>query len=257
MSARPPEPRRSPLEGWYEHFATSRRMVADMSLASALADKVPRGTAVLLSDLSWRSRCGCKGPGAPAWLEAQGFVVPAGANRWAQTEGVLVARLATSEFLVEASGGAAGGSTGGAAGGATGGAAGAAAGASTADGGPAAQVERARQLLATATRPPGVYPVARHDLVLRLAGPATVDLLRQTCSVDFAPLLAAAGASAGPVVYTSMIGVGVLAQPASGAAGPQLTLWCDPSFAHYFFSTLLEVAADLGGGVALDAAAAD
>ena len=248
MSARPPEPRRSPLEGWYEHFATARRMVADMSLASALADKVPRGTAVLLSDLSWRSRCGCKGPGAPAWLEAQGFVVPAGANRWAQTEGVLVARLATSEFLVEASGGAAGGSTGGAAG--------AAAGASTADGGPAAQVERARQLLATATRPPGVYPVARHDLVLRLAGPATVDLLRQTCSVDFAPLLAAAGAAAGPVVYTSMIGVSVLAQPASAATGPQLTLWCDPSFAHYFFSALLEVAADLGGGVALDAAAA-
>jgi sarcosine oxidase, subunit gamma len=201
-----------------------------MSLPSALADKVPRGTAVELSDLSWRSRCGCKGPGAPAWLEAQGLVVPAGANRWAQTDGVLVARLATSEFLIEAVGGAAGTGLG--------------------------PVEQARQLLVAATRPPGVYPVARHDLVLRLAGPATVDLLRQTCSVDFAPLLAAAGAAAGPVVYTSMIGVGVLVQPASAAAGPQLTLWCDPSFAHYLFSTLLEVAADLGGGVALDAAAA-
>jgi sarcosine oxidase subunit gamma len=266
MSERPPEARRSPLEGWYEQHATARRLVADMSLPSALAEAVPRGTAVVLSDLSWRSRCGCKGPGAPAWLEAQGFVVPEGANRWLRTDGVVVARLATSEFLVEAvgEGDGAGYRTG--AGPVSAGSAGAdAAGAhdagtgsaavGAADGGPAARVARARQQLAAATCPPGVYPVARHDLVVRLSGPSTVDLLRQTCSVDFAPLLAAAGAAAGPVVFTSMIGVGVLALPASAAGGPDLTLWCDPSFAHYFWSTLLEVAADLGGGVALAAPA--
>jgi sarcosine oxidase subunit gamma len=225
MSAAPREPRRSPLEDWYERVAAGRRLVEDMSLPSALKDAVPRGTAVRLGDLSWRRRLGCKGPGAPEWLAAQGFVVPAAANSWQRTDSVIVARLATSEFLVEASGGA----------------------------GPAAKVEGARQLLATASCPSGVYPVARHDLVVSLAGPSTVDLLRQTCSVDFAPLLAAAGADKGPVLFTSMIGVGVLALPASAAAGPGLTLWVDPSFAHYLWGTLLEVAVDLGGGVDFDA----
>ena len=238
MSAMPREPRRSPLEDWYAHCATGRRLVEDMMLASAFEGAVPRGTTVQLSDLSWRRRCGCKGPDAPAWLAAQGLVVPAAGNAWLVTDGVLVARLATSEFLVEAVGrGASGTDAGGT------------------DGGPAARVERLRQLLVPGSCPPAVYPVPRQDLVVGLAGAATVRLLRQTCSVDFAPLLAAALATSGSVVFTSMIGVGVLALPASTAAGRRLTLWCDPSFAHYFWATLLEIAGDLGGGLALDAAA--
>ena len=232
MSATLREPRRSPLEDWYARSAAGRHLVEDMILPSALQGSVPQGTTVQLSDLSWRRRCGCKGPGAPAWLAAQGLVVPAAANAWLETDGVLVARLASSEFLVEAVGRGAERSRAGGA-----------------DGGPAAQVERVRQLLATATCPPAVYPVARHDLVVGLTGPATVRLLRQICSVDFGPLLASAGAGAREVVFTSMIGVGVLALPASAAAGSELTLWCDPSFAHYFWGTLLEIAGDLGGGV--------
>ena len=253
MNATPREPRRSPLDGWYERLATARHLVEDMSLPVALAGAVPRGTVVRLGDLSWRRRFGCKGPGAPAWLAAQGFAVPAGANSWQRTDGVIVARLATAEFLVEATGGRTSAVSAAGAGGTA--AAGDATGAGATDGGPAARVERARQLLVTASCPPGVYPVARQDLVVGLAGPATVDLLRQTCSVDFAPLLAGAGADAGPVLFISMIGVGVLALPAFAAAGAELTLWCDPSFAHYFWGTLLEVAGDLGGGVAFDAPA--
>ena len=249
MSAMPQEPRRSPLEDWYAQFAAGRRLVEDMSLPSALAGPVPRGMTVRLADLSWRRRFGCKGPAAPAWLAARGFTVPGGSNSWQRTDGVLVARLASSEFLVEAVGDAAGGR-----------AAGGAVGADTAGAGGtgharAAAVERGRLLLVPATCPPGVYPVARQDLAVSVDGPATVDLLRQTCSVDFAPLLAAPGADAGPVLFTSMIGVGVLALPARSAAGPRLTLWCDPSFAHYFWGTLLEVAGELGGGAAIDAPA--
>ena len=214
--------RLSPIEAWYESCATGRRAVEGMSLASALRPTVPAGTSVRLWDLSWRRRLGCKGPAAPAWLASLGLAVPVGANRFVETDGVVVARLATSEFLVEATGGR------------------------------GDLVERARHQLSTATCPSGVYPIARFDFVIGLGGAAAIDLLRQTCSVDFAPVLAAASAAEGEVLYTSMIGVGVLAAAVPTLSGPTLNLWCDPSFAHYFWTTLLEVAHDLGGGVAID-----
>jgi sarcosine oxidase, subunit gamma len=196
-----------------------------MSVASEFHPDVTRGTSVRLIDLSWRRRFGCKGPAAEAWLAGQGLSVPAGANRYQETDGLLVARLATSEFLVESVRGAGN------------------------------RVEASREQLASPARPAGLYPVARHDLVIEVVGPALVPLLRQTCSVDFGPMLDAPEAAAGPVVYTSMVGVGVLALPRS--AGPSLTLWSDPSFAHYFWTTLLEVAGDLGGGVGVDASPDD
>ena len=64
--------------------------------------------ALRIDDLSARPRFGCKGPGAPAWLAANGYSVPDGANSARlDAQGILVARLATSEFLIEAiSGGA-------------------------------------------------------------------------------------------------------------------------------------------------------
>jgi sarcosine oxidase subunit gamma len=51
---------------------------------------------------------------------------------------------------------------------------------------------------------------------------------------------------------TSMIGVGVVAVPLGAGPDRTLTLWADPSFGHYFWTTLVELAADLGGGVRLD-----
>ena len=72
-------------------------------------------------------------------------------------------------------------------------------------------------------------------------------LLRQICSVDFAPGLESCAAGSGPVTLTSMIGVGVVAFIRGGSdREPVLTLWVDPSFAHYFWTTLLEVGRDLG-----------
>jgi hypothetical protein len=177
--------------------------------------------ALHFQDCSTRMRCGCKGPGAEGWLGSQGFRVPAAPNSAAlDADGVLVARLATSEFLLEAT-------------------------ASTAAG--VARVQATRAQLATRLQPRDVYAVVRADTVQTISGSGLAELLRQTCSVDFAPLLAPrndAGASGqagdGPVLLTSMIGVGVLAWP-QAAAAPSLTLWCDPSFGHYFWTTLREV----------------
>jgi sarcosine oxidase gamma subunit len=166
-----------------------------------------------------RPRCGCKGPGAEGWLREQGYRVPADANTAAlDPGGVLVARLAATEFLIEPVAGS------------------------------LERVAATRAELMQRRQPTTVYPVARQDLVITLSGAALPALLRQVCSVDFAPLLAAAGAGGGAVVLTSMIGVGVIAWPhrADPAAPAAVTLWCEPSFAHYFWNTLLEVARGQG-----------
>ena len=187
----------------------------DFSLAP-----VPENTVLRLEDLSLRSRFGCKGPGAEGWLAAAGYRVPPAPNSAAvDADGILVARLATAEFLIEAADGAAG------------------------------RVESTRRQLESAARPSHVYCVARQDLVIAIEGAATNTLLRQTCSFDFAPLFERCEPDAGPIILTSMIGVSVGAFLRRAARSPVLTLWVDPSFAHYFWTTLLEVGRDLGGPV--------
>ena len=175
-------------------------------------------TGLRLEDLSPRERFGCKGPGAEAWLAAAGFTVPPAPNS-AQVDasGVLVARLAASEFLIEAI-----------------------------EGGDE-RVVAARGHLGSTGRPAEVYPVARADLVIGLSGGHLEGLLRQICSVDFAPLLESRAARSGAITLTAMIGVSVVAWVRGTRDGEAaLTLWVDPSFAHYFCTTVLEVARELG-----------
>jgi sarcosine oxidase subunit gamma len=169
--------------------------------------------AVRFEDHSARIRFGCKGPEAPAWLSRCGFTVPAQPNH-AQVDqrGILVARLGLSEFLIEA-----------------------------VDGGADEVAARAADL-ALSVPVVGVYPVLRQDVVIGLSGTALNTLLRQICSVNFSSLLERPGSVAGPVVLTSMIGVAVVAWPRLTAGKAALTLWLDPSFGHYFCTTLIEVA---------------
>ena len=193
--------RASPLEPWFRQFP-----------AAPLGD----GAVLRFEDLSVRSRFGCKGPGAEPWLAAAGFRVPPEPNSAAiDADGVLVARLATAEFLIEAADGAGG------------------------------RVESTLRRLTHPARPSDVYPVGRQDLVIGIEGAATNALLRQTCSVDFAPLLERCEPDAGPIILTSMVGVSVVAFVRRAAENPVLTLWVDPSFAHYFWTTLHEVGGDL------------
>jgi sarcosine oxidase gamma subunit len=167
---------------------------------------------VRVEDCSGRARFGCKGPEAPAWLSRCGYKLPAQPNRAEMDgRGILVARLALSEFLIEA-----------------------------VDGG-SDVVAASAEDLALSELPTGLYPVAREDLVINVSGAALSVLLRQICSFDFSTLLECARSDEGPVVLSSMIGVGVVAWPHRRYDAPSLALWLDPSFAHYFFTTLLEV----------------
>ncbi len=214
--------RRSPIDGGHGVAADLSFVREDMARPLPLDRTVVSDAAVVLKEMSWRRRFGLKGPAAESWLATHHFHVPSKANSWVVADGILVARLATSEFLVEAL-----------------------------EAGQARVAVAARELYAH-DRPLAVYPVPRQDLVVELQGPALNDLLRQTCSVDFAPPRGLRASDAGPLVLTSMIGVAVIAIPRELSGRRELTLWVDPSYAHYFWTTLLAVAVDLGGGVLLD-----
>lgn len=171
-----------------------------------------------LADLSHVPRTGLKGPGAAAWLATQELPVPSEPNTWRAfaRDGAgagLVARLAVTEFLVE-------------------------------DEGPrVASVERALgHGLADVTS------VLRQDCALALVGTRASDVLLQTCSLDFAPLLEHATPEGGPLAMTSMAGVSVLVVPQVESGRPCFRIWCDPTFGPYLYRTLLDIVAEEGGG---------
>ena len=153
---------------------------------------------------------GVKGPQAEQWLRSHSVDVPKDVNAWVcGADGVLVSRLARSEFFLEDRfGGAA--------------------------------VERLRQTLQPG---PGVYPVTREDAALVLAGEAATDLLVQTCNVDFQ----AWAPDQQTVVMTSMAGVSVLVlwHPLDGKRCYRI--WCDGTVGPYLWETLLAIARELGG----------
>jgi sarcosine oxidase subunit gamma len=170
--------------------------------------------AVRLDVITGRERVGCKGSGAAAWLAARGVNVPSGANRYEISEsGVLSARLATSEFLLESTD-------------------------DTTD----AVLRPLRAALERAEHPRGVYPVLRQDFVLEVSGAEAQQLFLQTCAVDMAPVARASTATAGPVIMTSMIGVSVVLTCRQLRDGPRFTLWSDPSYSTYFQSQLHSIA---------------
>ena len=168
---------------------------------------------IRLADASCLARSGVKGPHAEQWLRRQGIAVPEGVNCWIPTsDGVIVARLARSEFFLEDR---FGGTT----------------------------VARLREALQPA---PGVYPVLRQDAALALTGERVHDLLAQTCNVDYR----AWSREPRTVVMTSIVGVSVLILWCAQDGLPCYRIWCDGTFGPYLWETLLEIAAELGGGAA-------
>jgi hypothetical protein len=177
---------------------------------------------VLLTNRCSRVRVGCKGPGAEGWLAGQGISVPHGANRFSlDPRGLLSARLATSEFLFEATHTSA-----------------------------TAALSASKRSLELAEIPLGVYPVIRQDFVIEIAGPRAHDLFAETCAVDLVPVARESTDVAGPVVLTSMIGVGATIVCRTSHEGPSFTVWSDPSYSHYFWNQLLAIAVGLGGAEA-------
>jgi sarcosine oxidase subunit gamma len=208
-----PLPRLSSLHELIGTAAPPLRAMAGMPVAMQVSDEHSLALNVGVADLSVLVRVGVKGPHAAAWLSRQGLTVPETVNTWLrQTDGAIVARLGRSEFFVE-------------------------------DGGlEAGSASRLAPVLATGE--PGLYPVPRQDVALALVGTRALQLLRQTCSVDFQEFLP----SQQTAVMTQMAGVSVLVLWHAHQDATCYRIWCDPTYGHYLFATLVEIARELGGG---------
>lgn len=179
---------------------------------SVTADDVRHADSLGICDVSALERCGVKGGGAAAWLEAQGIPVPAEANHWvALPSGGVVARLARTEFLVE-------------------------------DGPSGMEVRRLRPLIRAGID--GVTPVLRQDCALVLTGERVPELLVQTCNVDFS----GTRADDGGLTLTQMVGVSVTVIRRELYGRPAVRLWCDFTSGPYLWETLVGIAEELGGG---------
>jgi sarcosine oxidase subunit gamma len=190
------------------------------AVAAYGADDQKLARVVGIGDASPRRRTGFKGPGAVAWLQQLSTPIPGQPNQWvALAGGGLVARLGRTEFLIE-------------------------------DGRGGAHCAH----LEGASLAAGVYPVLRQDAALVLIGDRANDLLLQTCSIEFETL----DASARPVVLTSMVGVGVTVAVEAFGSARRYRIWCDSTYGAYLWTTLVDVARDLGGGpIGLDATQAE
>jgi sarcosine oxidase subunit gamma len=173
---------------------------------------VTAGSEIELADVSALQRTGLKGPGAGDWLRARGVPVPARPNAWAPLDGGgLVARLARSEFLVE-------------------------------DGPQGDSALTVHAGLRTAAS--GVYPVLRQDAALLVRGEYVHELFAQTCSIDFSTI----APPERTVTLTMMAGVAVTIIDTPLHDTTCYRIWCDGTYGAYLWDTLLEIAAELGGG---------
>lgn len=87
-----------------------------------------------------------------------------------------------------------------------------------------------------------VFPVERQEAIFLLVGSRSLEVLAQTCGIDFGR------ASRQHLVLTRIAGVscGVLPETVTGAR--VWRLWVDASYAVYLWETLLEVCESLDGG---------
>ncbi len=155
---------------------------------------------------------GAQGSGAADWLHAHGVPVPSRPNAWSPLhDGGLVARLGRSEFLVE-------------------------------DGPRGDSAVTVQAELGTGAS--GVYPVLRQDAALLVRGEGVHELFAQTCSIDFSAI----PPQERTVTLTMMVGVAVTVIDCFAWTAPCYRIWCDGTYGAYLWDTLLEIAAELGGG---------
>lgn len=154
-------------------------------------------------------KLGVKGPGAEAWLHAQGVEVPpATYDTRGLQDGGLIARLGSSDFFLEGS---------------------------------SEQLTAAilpRLSAELARFPPQVYRVERLDVTILLAGQRATQVLAQLCSLNFR------SAPPGRVCLTRVGGVNCTVLPHGGEA-PLFRLWVDYTLAVAFWEILVEVSTEI------------
>ena len=206
--------RRSPIHSWLEARQPEWRIVNEMSVAikfqAAEAEKAAMSK-LALCDLSALTKLGVKGRDAENWLSQQSVDLPAGIYESQRlADGGLIARLAADEFLMESG----------------------------------ISNETVPAVAARLTAQDGqVFQVVRQESTFLLIGSDALDVLTQTCGVDFreTPPL--------HLVLTRVAGVscGVLPDPVGDTWACRI--WIDYTYAVYLWETLVQICEDLDGSV--------
>lgn len=185
-----------------------------------------------LVDLSPLPRIGYKGAGAPAWLQAQGVVLPGQPNRSrAQEDGTLVAALSAEEHLLLAPLNNIGEGNGN----------------DNGEGGELCARTESAWSLDTAAR---CYQLPRADshCWFAVSGDCASDMLAKLCGVDLRPAHFAVDA----VAQTSLARVNaILIRPGTSAPQPPVFyLLTDSASAEYVWDCLLDAMKEFNGAIA-------
>jgi len=210
--------RQSPIEFSLIHHSDIRFGEVDgMNTALSIVDTETESSYLMnlgLVDTTFLHRIGLKGPNAMQFLLSLGFPVPATSNHWEPLEGGgVLMRLGMTEFFIE-------------------------------DGPSGVVVKQLAEKLGPDGLA-GVYPVRRQDAAIVLCGTMQDGLLAQTCNVNFTGIVGTDRI----VIMTSMVGVSVVMVQKEVSGEPSWKIWCDGTFGHYLWGTLLEIVSEMGGGV--------
>jgi len=168
-----------------------------------------------LADASFLPRMVVKGPNAATFLESQGIAIQNETLSVTKLDSDgLIARTGSSEFFLE-------------------------------DGIAGDIVERLQAALGAGQA--GVYRVLRQDAALVISGAKSGELFRHVCSYDFINEMHH------KLVFTQVAGVSCSILRSELNGFPVFRLWTDGTYGIYIWRTLLEIAAELGGGAVVTA----
>lgn len=198
-----------------QHESTAKWSVVNgMNTAVAFASaeiEQARKKILGVTDVSYLSRYGVKGPQASQWLADREIAIPSNPNSWTLCDQkTLVMRLGGSEFLIED------------------------------------QLDClvCEKLANDTARVAGVYKVPRADAAFILSGSEVLNMFSELCSLD----LREKSLATKEVIMTQIGGVSaiVLRQTLNGE--PIYRVWCDGTYGPYIWEVMLEIAVELGGG---------
>ena len=161
-----------------------------------------------LCDASFLVKWGVKGPEAEPWLQEQSVLVPSGIYESCRLAGnARIVRSGSDEFFVEHP--------------------------------PEVRVfadgDQAKRS--------GVYVYQRHDATFLLTGSRALDVLAQTCGIEWTTV------RDDTLVMTRLAGVSAAIQPQRIDDVRLYRIWIDPSYAVYLWEVLERICQELGGSV--------
>ncbi|CAN5564458.1 hypothetical protein BH24ACT22_BH24ACT22_16470 [soil metagenome] len=209
--------RRSPVhEALLDHspeWGEISSMPAALSFGS-LEQEMALKERLAMCDVSALKRFGVRGPKASDWLAENGIQAPDAANSWSSLSdnGGRVIRLGVGEFLVE-------------------------------DG---LESKVAGELESSLrSRKDGVSPVLRQDAAFVLSGSRALEVMLQTCGLDFDSV----EYDERPVFLTRVATISALVLPEREGETTSFRIWCDDPYGLYLWEELNKILDEFDGGI--------